>query len=140
MSRWTSRTLQVRKEKTPKCVLEPPLVSWCRPENSGDNLQHGHEAVGVRLQHTAEALRSFATREKVLLCTPANGSSVSMDVENAPSEKSPKCILAPPVVSWRTRKAGNDILPMPLGGGYSSLFFRRCTTLLSGRVLVHAER
>ncbi|GFY76802.1 hypothetical protein TNIN_126371 [Trichonephila inaurata madagascariensis] len=73
MSRWTSRTLQVRKEKTPKCVLEPPLVSWCRPENSGDNLQHGHEAVGVRLQHTAEALRSFATREKVLLCTPANG-------------------------------------------------------------------
>ncbi|GFY40182.1 hypothetical protein TNIN_11 [Trichonephila inaurata madagascariensis] len=62
-----------------------------------------------------------------------------MDVENAPSEKSLKCILAPPVVSWRTRTAGNDILPRPIGGGYSSLFFRRGTTLLSGRVLVDAE-
>ncbi|GFT34428.1 hypothetical protein TNCV_2085871 [Trichonephila clavipes] len=53
---------------------------------------------------------------------------------------SPKCVLVPPVMSWCTRKAGNDILPQPLGGRCSSLFFRRGTTLLSGRVLEHAER
>ncbi|GFU81168.1 uncharacterized protein TNCV_1924151 [Trichonephila clavipes] len=39
-----------------------------------------------------------------------------------------------------TRNDDNDILPQPLGGGCSSPFFRQGTTLLSGRVLVHAER
>ncbi|GFY52028.1 hypothetical protein TNIN_112371 [Trichonephila inaurata madagascariensis] len=47
-----------------------------------------------------------------------------MDIENAPSEKSPKCILAPPVVSWRTRKAGNDILPRPRGVKVGKLFLQ----------------
>ncbi|PRD18844.1 UNVERIFIED_CONTAM: hypothetical protein NCL1_59257 [Trichonephila clavipes] len=45
-----------------------------------------------------------------------------------------------PVASWCTRNDGNDILKQPLGGGCSSLFFRPGTTLLSDRVLVHAER
>ncbi|GFU81290.1 hypothetical protein TNCV_2439621 [Trichonephila clavipes] len=36
------------------------------------------------------------------------------------------------VASWCTRNDDNDILPQSLGGGYSSLFFRRGTTLLSG--------
>ncbi|GFU81167.1 hypothetical protein TNCV_1924141 [Trichonephila clavipes] len=49
-------------------------------------------------------------------------------------------LLCCPVVSWCTRNDDNDILPQPLGGGCSSPFFRRGTTLLSGRVLVHAER
>ncbi|GFY76804.1 hypothetical protein TNIN_126391 [Trichonephila inaurata madagascariensis] len=53
-----------------------------------------------------------------------------MDVENAPSEKTPKCVLESPLVSWCTRKAGNDILPRPRGGGCSSPFYRRGTTLI----------
>ncbi|GFV52483.1 uncharacterized protein TNCV_1580021 [Trichonephila clavipes] len=48
-------------------------------------------------------------------------------------------LLCGPVVSWCTRNDDNDILPQPLGGGCSS-FFPSGTTLLSGRVLVHAER
>ncbi|GFU81272.1 uncharacterized protein TNCV_2163011 [Trichonephila clavipes] len=51
-----------------------------------------------------------------------------------------EALLCCPVVSWCTRNDDNDILPQPLGGGCSSPFFRRGTTLLSGRVLVHAER
>ncbi|GFU81222.1 uncharacterized protein TNCV_3423881 [Trichonephila clavipes] len=51
-----------------------------------------------------------------------------------------EALLCCPVASWCTRNDDNDILPQPLGGGCSSLFFRRGTTLLSGHVLVHAER
>ncbi|GFY78545.1 hypothetical protein TNIN_180481 [Trichonephila inaurata madagascariensis] len=58
--------------------------------------------------------------------------------------KVPKCILAPPVVSWRTRKAGNGILPRPRGGGCSSPFFRRGSTLrrrLESKVVaLHSSR
>ncbi|GFY03186.1 uncharacterized protein TNCV_4587871 [Trichonephila clavipes] len=46
-----------------------------------------------------------------------------------------------PVASWCTRNDDdNDMLPRPRGGGCSSPFFRRGTTLLSGCVLLHAER
>ncbi|GFU81194.1 uncharacterized protein TNCV_3423601 [Trichonephila clavipes] len=51
-----------------------------------------------------------------------------------------EALLCCPVASWCTRNDDNDILPQPLGGGCSSPFFRRGTTLLSGHVLVHAER
>ncbi|GFY66403.1 hypothetical protein TNIN_435311 [Trichonephila inaurata madagascariensis] len=51
-----------------------------------------------------------------------------MDVENAPSEKRENSEVRSRValVSWRTRKAGNDILPRPRGGG--TAFYRRGTT------------
>ncbi|GFU81287.1 uncharacterized protein TNCV_2439591 [Trichonephila clavipes] len=45
-----------------------------------------------------------------------------------------------PVKSWCTRNDDIDILPQPRGGRCSSPFFRRGTTLLSGRVFLHAER
>ncbi|GFY03178.1 uncharacterized protein TNCV_4587791 [Trichonephila clavipes] len=45
-----------------------------------------------------------------------------------------------PVASWCTRNDDNDILPRTRDGGCSSTFFRPGTTLLSGCVLVHAER
>ncbi|GFT81236.1 uncharacterized protein TNCV_1999011 [Trichonephila clavipes] len=45
-----------------------------------------------------------------------------------------------PVASWCTRNDENDILPQLLCCGCSSPFFRRGPTLLSGRVLKHAER
>ncbi|GFT55794.1 uncharacterized protein TNCV_4240861, partial [Trichonephila clavipes] len=45
-----------------------------------------------------------------------------------------EAILCCPVASWCTRNDDNDILPQPLGGGCSH-FFRRGTTLPSGRVL-----
>ncbi|GFY03164.1 uncharacterized protein TNCV_4587651 [Trichonephila clavipes] len=51
-----------------------------------------------------------------------------------------EALLCCPVASWCTRNDDNDILPRPRGGGCSSPFFRRGTTLVSGRVLVHAER
>ncbi|GFU81331.1 uncharacterized protein TNCV_2440031 [Trichonephila clavipes] len=51
-----------------------------------------------------------------------------------------EAILGSLVASGCTRNDDNDMLPQSLGGGCSSLFFRRGTTLLSGRVLVHAER
>ncbi|GFS69677.1 uncharacterized protein TNCV_4052761 [Trichonephila clavipes] len=51
-----------------------------------------------------------------------------------------EALLCCPVASWCTRNDDNDILPQPFVGGCSSPFFRRGTTLLSGRVLVHAER
>ncbi|GFW74309.1 hypothetical protein TNCV_3438621 [Trichonephila clavipes] len=45
-----------------------------------------------------------------------------------------------PVASWCTRNDDNDILQRTRDGGCSYPFFRRGTTLLSGLVLVHAER
>ncbi|PRD19761.1 UNVERIFIED_CONTAM: hypothetical protein NCL1_56435 [Trichonephila clavipes] len=53
---------------------------------------------------------------------------------------STEALLFCSVTSWCTRKYDNDILPQPLFGGCSSLFFRRGITILTGRVLVHAER
>ncbi|GFU81341.1 uncharacterized protein TNCV_2440131 [Trichonephila clavipes] len=50
-----------------------------------------------------------------------------------------EALLCCPVASWCTRNDDNDILPQPLAVGVRH-FFRRGTTLLSGRVLVHAER
>ncbi|GFY03143.1 uncharacterized protein TNCV_4587441 [Trichonephila clavipes] len=44
-----------------------------------------------------------------------------------------------PVAAWCTRNDDNDNLPRTLSGG-CSLLFRPGTTLLSGRILVHAER
>ncbi|GFV02136.1 uncharacterized protein TNCV_1573481 [Trichonephila clavipes] len=51
-----------------------------------------------------------------------------------------EALLCCPVASCCTRNDDNDMLPHPRGGGCASPFFRRGTTLLSGRVLVHAER
>ncbi|GFU81225.1 uncharacterized protein TNCV_2162541 [Trichonephila clavipes] len=51
-----------------------------------------------------------------------------------------EALLCCPVVSWCTRNDDNDILPQPRGRWVFVTFFRRGTTLLSGRVLVHAER
>ncbi|GFY03151.1 uncharacterized protein TNCV_4587521 [Trichonephila clavipes] len=45
-----------------------------------------------------------------------------------------------PVASWCKLNDDKDILPLTLGGGCSSPFFRRGTTLLSGGSLEHAER
>ncbi|GFV52493.1 hypothetical protein TNCV_1580121 [Trichonephila clavipes] len=51
-----------------------------------------------------------------------------------------EALLCCPVASCCSQNDDNDILPHPRGGGCSSPFFRRGSTLLSGRVLVHAER
>ncbi|GFY40329.1 hypothetical protein TNIN_53821 [Trichonephila inaurata madagascariensis] len=57
-----------KRENSEVSVLEPPLVSWCtRKSGSNDNpCVWRREAVGVRHLFTAEALRSFATREQSL--------------------------------------------------------------------------
>ncbi|GFW74311.1 uncharacterized protein TNCV_3438641 [Trichonephila clavipes] len=46
-----------------------------------------------------------------------------------------EAVLYCPVACSCKRNDDNDILPQPLCGGCSSLFFRRGTTLRSGRVL-----
>ncbi|GFY03204.1 uncharacterized protein TNCV_4588051 [Trichonephila clavipes] len=51
-----------------------------------------------------------------------------------------EALLCCPVASWCTRNDDNDNLPWTLSVGCSSLFFRRGTTLVSGCVLLHAER
>ncbi|GFU81237.1 uncharacterized protein TNCV_2162661 [Trichonephila clavipes] len=96
-------------------------------------------AVGVRHFFSVEALLccpvvSWCTRndDNDILPQPLGG--------GCSSPFSVEALLCCPVVSWCTRNDDNDILPQPLGGGCSSPFFRRGTTLLSGRVLVHAER
>ncbi|GFU81264.1 hypothetical protein TNCV_2162931 [Trichonephila clavipes] len=96
-------------------------------------------AVGVRHLFSVEALlccpvASWCTRndDNDILPQPRGG--------GCSSPFSVEALLCCPVASWCTRNDDNDILPQPLGGGCSSPFFRRGTTLLSGRVLVHAER
>ncbi|GFU81322.1 hypothetical protein TNCV_2439941 [Trichonephila clavipes] len=52
-----------------------------------------------------------------------------------------EALLCCPVASWCTRNDDNDILPQSATRRWVFVtFFRRGTTLLSGRVLVHAER
>ncbi|GFT81301.1 hypothetical protein TNCV_514121 [Trichonephila clavipes] len=49
-------------------------------------------------------------------------------------------LLCCPVASWCTRYDDNDILRAPARRWVFVTFFRRGITLMSGRVLVHAER
>ncbi|GFU81299.1 uncharacterized protein TNCV_2439711 [Trichonephila clavipes] len=95
-------------------------------------------AVGVRHIFSAEALlccpvASWCTRNDdndIVPWTCGGGCSTFVSVEAYPNVRS----------RFFTRNDDNDILPQPLGGGCSSPFFRQGITLLSGRVLVHAER
>ncbi|GFY03200.1 uncharacterized protein TNCV_4588011 [Trichonephila clavipes] len=99
----------------------------------------GRAAVGVRHLFSVEALlccpvASWCTRNDdndILPRTLGGGCSSPFSVE---------ALLCCPVASCCTRNDDNDILPRTRGGGCSYPFFRRGTTLLSGRVLVHAER
>ncbi|GFU89572.1 hypothetical protein TNCV_1065001 [Trichonephila clavipes] len=80
------------------------------------------------------AVASWCTRNDdndILVQTLGCGCSSLLSVE---------ALLYCPIASWCTRNDDNDILPRPRGGGCSSPFFRRGITLLSGRILVHAER
>ncbi|GFY03201.1 uncharacterized protein TNCV_4588021 [Trichonephila clavipes] len=98
----------------------------------------GRAAVGVR---------TFFV-EALLCCPVASWCTRNDDNDILPRTRSGgvrhlfsvEALLCCPVASWCTRNDDNDILPRTRGGGCSYPFFRRGTTLLSGRVLVHAER
>ncbi|GFV52492.1 hypothetical protein TNCV_1580111 [Trichonephila clavipes] len=95
-------------------------------------------AVSVRHIFSVEALlgSQVASCARGTMTTTSYRSRSAVGVRHHFSVEALLCCL---VASWCTRNDDNDILPHPRGGGCSSPFFRRGTTLLSGRVLVHAE-
>ncbi|GFU74169.1 uncharacterized protein TNCV_405951 [Trichonephila clavipes] len=121
-----------------------------------------HAAVGVRQLFLSRPYSTVRSR----LCARGTMTTTSYRVRVAAVVRhlfSVEALLCRPVTSCCTRNDDNDILPQPLGSGCSSHFFCRgttllCTrnwsrhamvgvrhfsvgpTLLSGRVLVHAER
>ncbi|GFV66443.1 uncharacterized protein TNCV_2163191 [Trichonephila clavipes] len=96
-------------------------------------------AVGVRhlfpSRHYSAVRSGLGARGK--MSTTSYRSRMAVGVRHLFSVEA---LLCCPVAFGCTRNDDNDILPQPRGGGCSSPFFRRVTTLLSGRVLVHAER
>ncbi|GFY03169.1 hypothetical protein TNCV_4587701 [Trichonephila clavipes] len=95
-------------------------------------------AVGVRHPFSVEALPCCP----VASCCTRNDDNDILPLTRAVGVRhlfSVEALLCCPVASCCTRNDDNDILPQDARGGCSS-FFRRGNTLLSGRVLVHAER
>ncbi|GFX68706.1 uncharacterized protein TNCV_4695221 [Trichonephila clavipes] len=101
-----------------------------------------------RVRSAVVGVRHLFSVEALLCCPVASWCTRNDDNDILPRRAavgvrhlfSVEALLCCPVASWCTRNDDNDILPQPRGGGCSSPFFRRGTTLLSGRVLVHAER
>ncbi|GFV73787.1 hypothetical protein TNCV_4361811 [Trichonephila clavipes] len=95
-------------------------------------------AVGVRhffpSRHNCCPVVSWCTRndDNDMLPRPLGGGCSSLF--------SVEALLCCPVASWCTRNDDNDNLPRFRVAVGVRHFFRRSTTLLSGRVLVHAER
>ncbi|GFS69696.1 uncharacterized protein TNCV_4052861 [Trichonephila clavipes] len=98
-----------------------------------------YSAVGVRhffpSRHYSAARSRLGARGTMTTTSYRSRSAVGCS-----SLFSVEALLCCPVASWCTRNDDNDILPRPARRWVFVTFFRRGTTLLSGRVLVHAER
>ncbi|GFU81240.1 uncharacterized protein TNCV_2162691 [Trichonephila clavipes] len=122
-----------------EALLCCPVVSWCTRNDDNDILPQprggGCSSPFFPSRHYSAVRSCLGARGT--MTTTSYRSRAAVGVRHLFSVEA---LLCCPVVSWCTRNDDNDILPQPLGWGCSSPFFRRGTTLLSGRVLVHAER
>ncbi|GFX68708.1 uncharacterized protein TNCV_4695241 [Trichonephila clavipes] len=130
--RWVFVTFSV------ELLLCCPVASWCTRNDDNDILP---QPLGGGCSSLFSSRHYSAVRSR--LGARGTMTTTSYRVRSAVGVRhlfSVEALFCCPVASWCTRNDDNDILPQPLGGGCSSPFFRRGTTLLSGRVLVHAER
>ncbi|GFY03157.1 uncharacterized protein TNCV_4587581 [Trichonephila clavipes] len=135
---YRSAAVGVRHLFSVEALLCSPVASWCTRNDDNDTYR-GHSAVGVRpffpsRQYSGVRLRLGARGTMITLyyrVRAAVGARHLFSIE---------ALLCCPIVSCCTRNDDNEILPRTRDGGFSYHFFRRGTTLLSDRVLVHAER
>ncbi|GFY03190.1 uncharacterized protein TNCV_4587911 [Trichonephila clavipes] len=126
---YRSRSAEGHRHFFVEAQLYCPVASWCTRNDDNDILpqdaRRHYSAVNSRLVARGTMITtSYRVRA-------AEGVRYLFSVET---------LLCFPAASWCKLNDDNDILPQALSGGCSSPFFRRGNTLLSGRILVHAER